>query len=103
MPIQREGNSGREEYSGFCTTDEGQPLEGCALMIGKEEVFSGPDGAFTLRSKKGGRRPLEVLIADFVTASLSWEVVSAPAVIEPRNEIATKDASVLIVVRRKTQ
>lgn len=79
------------EIRGVVITQDG-PLEGAAIRIGRDEVFTNSDGAFIAHVRAKGSVAVEVVLADFL-ANGNFEVVSAPASISP-------DTRVEITLRR---
>ena len=85
---------------GVVTDDQGNPVEGAALHIGKELVFTDSSGRFLSRFSKPGPFALTVAPTEFITNGL-YEVVRAPSVLKAeRDEDATE---VEVVVRRRLQ
>jgi hypothetical protein len=80
------GKPGRYAIAGRCVDSSGSPVEGCAVQIGRELAYSGPDGSFSLSERKAGPQPVAVSLADF-TAPGNWCVVSAPAGARPGDAI----------------
>ena len=78
----------------FCVKDEnGIPVEGAAVMVGKEIGVSDSTGCGFVREKKDRTIPLKVSLEDFV-ANGAWEVVHSPNNASP-SEVAE------IMLRRK--
>ena len=85
---------------GVVNDDQGNPVEGAALHIGKELVFADSSGRFLSRFSKPGPFALTVAPTEFITNGL-YEVVRAPSVLKAeRDEYATE---VEVVVRRRPQ
>jgi hypothetical protein len=82
---------------GVVKDDQGNPVEGAALHIGKEVVYSDSTGAFLVRMSKHGPFPLSIAPEEF-TANGAYETVSAPPAV--RAEMDTAAARVEIVIRR---
>jgi outer membrane protein OmpA-like peptidoglycan-associated protein len=57
---------------------EGNPVEGAALEIGDQMVFTDSRGGFFLRDSHPGTLPLRVLTPEFLLPG-QWEVVQSPA------------------------
>ena len=80
------GPSGRAihgaEIAGVALDKSGMPVEGVAVRIGKDEVFSAADGKFSVRVN--GATPLTVMVVvDDFTAPGEWHVISAPTSATP--------------------
>jgi hypothetical protein len=52
---------------GCVRTRSGDPVPGAAILIGKEEVFTGPDGCFQFSPRRPGTYPITLALADFAT------------------------------------
>jgi hypothetical protein len=82
---------------GVVKDDQGNPVEGAALRIGKEVVYSDSTGAFLARMGKHGPFPLSVVPEEFLTNGL-YEAVSAPSTVRAETEDAATNLE--IVIRR---
>jgi hypothetical protein len=82
---------------GVVKDDQGLPLEGAALHIGKEVAYTDSSGRFMVRFSKRGPFPLHVAPEEFLTNGV-FEVVSAPS--ETKAETEDHASDVQIVVRR---
>ena len=82
---------------GTVRDDHGEPVEGAALRIGKETVYSDSTGGFQVRLGKHGPFPL-LVVPDEFTANGVYEAVSAPSVV--RAEVDDAAANVEVVIRR---
>ena len=82
---------------GSVVDDAGRPVEGAALEIGGEVVYTNSRGAFFLRRASTSPVALRVVLTDFLVPG-TFEVVSAPATVTPGREGRTE--RVTIVVRR---
>jgi hypothetical protein len=82
---------------GVVKDDQGNPVEGAALRIGKEVVYSDSTGTFLARMGKHGPYPLNVVPDEFITNGL-YETVSAPSTV--RAETDDTAVNVEIVIRR---
>ena len=78
QPQQLGGRMARYVIRGSVRDDEGNPVEGAALDIGGQLVFTTSSGEFFLRIGRPSSAPLTVLTAEFLLPG-QWEVVSAPA------------------------
>jgi hypothetical protein len=83
---------------GTVKDEDGNPVEGAALHIGKEVAYSDSSGHFMARYSKRGPFPVMVALNEFLTNSL-YEVVSAPK--EMKADKDDDAANVEIVVRRR--
>jgi hypothetical protein len=82
---------------GVVKDDQGTPVEGAALHIGKEVVYTDSSGRFMARFSRRGPFSLSVAPEEFITNGV-FEVVSAPSEVRAETEDAAKDVEV--VVRR---
>ena len=82
---------------GVVKDDQGNPVEGAALHIGKEVVYSDSTGAFLARMGKHGPFPLSVAPEEFITNGV-YETVSAPSSVRAETDDAA--ANLEIVIRR---
>jgi hypothetical protein len=82
---------------GAVKDDQGLPVEGAALRIGKEVVYTDSAGRFLARFSKRGPFPLSVVPEEFITNGL-YEMVSAPAEVKAETEDTARDVE--LVVRR---
>ena len=78
QPQQVSGRMSRYVIRGTVRDVEGNPVEGAAVDLGGELVFTNSGGEFFLRVAHPRRTPLAVLPAEFLLPG-RWEVVSAPA------------------------
>jgi hypothetical protein len=81
-----------QEIHGRITTPDGTPVEGGAVRIGRETVYSSSGGSIVAREDRNASVPVRVLLDEFLVGS--WEVVSCP----PSADAGTM---VQIIVRRK--
>jgi hypothetical protein len=82
---------------GVVKDEQANPVEGAALHIGKEVVYSDSTGAFLVRMGKHGPFPLSVVPEEFITNGV-YETVSAPSTVRAETEDAS--ANLEIVIRR---
>jgi hypothetical protein len=82
---------------GVVKDDQGNPVEGAALRIGKEVVYSDSTGAFLARMGKHGPFPLSVVPEEFIINGV-YETVSAPSTVRAETDDAA--ANLEIVIRR---
>jgi hypothetical protein len=82
---------------GIVKDDQGQPLEGAALHIGREVAYSDSRGHFAVRFRKHGPFSLQVEPNEFLSPGF-FEILKAP----PTAKAETDDAAqeIEIVVRR---
>ena len=82
---------------GVVKDDQGNPVEGAALHIGKEVTYSDSTGAFLVRMRKHGPFPLSIVPDEFITNGL-YEAVSVPSTVRADTDDAA--AKVEVVIRR---
>jgi hypothetical protein len=82
---------------GVVKDDHGIPVEGAALHIAKEVVYTDSSGRFMVRFSKHGPFPFSVAPEEFITNAV-YATVSAPS--EVRAETEDTAAEVEVVVRR---
>jgi len=82
---------------GMVKDDQGLPVEGAALHIGKEVVYSDSSGRFMVRFSKRGPFPLSVAPEEFINNGV-YEVISALSQVSAETEDNATD--VQVVVRR---
>jgi hypothetical protein len=78
QPQQLGGRMSQYVVRGTVRDEEGNPVEGAAIEIGAEVVFTNSTGLFFHRLGRPGRSPVKVLTAEFLLPG-QWEVLSAPA------------------------
>jgi hypothetical protein len=97
QPQQVGGRMTRYIIRGTVRDGEGTPIEGAALDLGGEIVYTNSNGEFFLRVKYPRHTPLKVLMEEFLLPG-QWEIVSAP------NDVAASEESragqVEIILRR---
>jgi hypothetical protein len=76
----------------------GKPIEGAAIRIGQQLVFTNVDGEFFVRLKKPGTLPLEVVLTEFLNPA-SFHLVSALPAVKVFPEATAPDIE--IVLERK--
>jgi len=72
------GSMGRYVVRGVVRDELGQPVEGAALEVGGEVVFTNSAGEFFVRTRQPRLYDVAVRLQDFLFPG-RWEVVSAPA------------------------
>jgi hypothetical protein len=86
--------------AGRVVDEDGNPVEGAALDVGGETVYTNSQGRFFLRRPSSQKLPLRVVLEDFLLPGL-FEVQSAPAEV-----VAVPEGSgspVVVVLRRAGQ
>lgn len=100
------GNSGAVRSSGFyrnivrgrVVDASGAPVEGAAVLIGKQIAFTDSNGEFSARFRRAAEMEFQVALDQF-TAPGRYEVVSAPTSV---HAVAEADAAEYkIIIRRK--
>jgi hypothetical protein len=84
---------------GQVRSEHGSPIEGAAILVGDQTVFSNGAGEFLLRLNKPQQMALTVLTEEFLSP-LHFSVVSAPSTVTAAPEEST--TNVLIVLRPVT-
>jgi hypothetical protein len=82
---------------GIVKDDQGVPVEGAALHIGKQLAYTDSSGHFMVRFSKHGPFPLTVIPDEFLTTGI-YEVVSAPAQVQADSE--ERASAIQVLVRR---
>jgi hypothetical protein len=77
QPQQVGGRMARYVVRGIVREENGNPVEGAAIEIGSDVVFTNSTGQFFHRLGRPGRSPVKVLTAEFLLPG-QWEVLSAP-------------------------
>jgi hypothetical protein len=77
--------------------DQGAPVEGAALHIGRQLAYTDSSGHFMLRLSKRASFPFSIAPEEFITNGV-YQVVSAPSEVLLRVENGATD--VHVVVRR---
>ncbi len=81
---------------GVVKDEQGVPIEGAALHVGREIAYTDSSGRFQVRVSKHGPYAISVVPDEFLT-NVAYEIVSAPA--QVRAELDTAASDVEIVVR----
>ncbi len=99
------GSHGEDEFKhlrymvrGHVQDETGQPVEGAAIRIGEQLVFTNSDGEFFVRRNKATAIALEVVLTEFLN-SAPFHLISAPASVKAFPEASAPD--ILIVLARK--
>ena len=82
---------------GTVLDDQGAPVEGAALHIGKQVAYTDSTGHFMLRCSKRTSFPFSIAPEEFITNGV-YQVVSAPSEVHAESEDNASD--VRVVVRR---
>lgn len=82
---------------GTVLDDQGSPVEGAALHIGRQVAYTDSSGRFIVRFSKRGSFPLSLAPEEFLTNGV-YQVVSAPSQVNTESEDDARD--VQVVVRR---
>jgi hypothetical protein len=99
------GSHGEDEFKhlrymvrGHVQDESGAPIEGAAIRIGEQLVFTNSEGEFFVRRNKAGAMALEVVLTEFLNAA-PFHLVSAPISVKAYQEATAPD--ILIVLARK--
>jgi hypothetical protein len=96
------GSGGRVDAfvaSGRVVDTTGAPIEGAALDVAGDVVYTDSQGRFFVRKPTGRLLPLRVVLDDFLVPG-TFEVVTAPAELRPTRE--PRGVPAVIVLRRVT-
>ncbi|MGB8012495.1 MAG: hypothetical protein WCF68_12840 [Terriglobales bacterium] len=80
---------------GVVQDDQGAPVEGAALHIGKQIAYTDSSGHFTVRFSKRGLFALSVVPDEFINNGV-YEVVAAPAQVKADTEDSSSDVQVVV-------
>jgi hypothetical protein len=97
QPQQISGGIARYVVRGIVRDDQGNRIEGAAVELGGQMVFTNSSGEFLLRSKGPRRYSLSVRTGDFLLPGL-WEVSTAPAEVTSWEE--NRPGQVEIILRQ---
>jgi len=88
---------------GHVRDEAGAPIEGAALRIGDEIVYTNVLGEFLLRRKKADQLRFEVVLPQFQNA-LTFTIIATPATVTAEPEDSAHDVLVVLspVFRKKT-
>jgi len=89
---ERQHSNGGKHFSGTCVLEDGTPVEGCAIVLGRNILYSNSHGEFESRQKRN-IASVSVHVEEFVAPGI-FEVVEAPV-------SAHEGLPMRIVVRRK--
>jgi hypothetical protein len=94
--------AGRETFKmpgwivrGHVRDESGAPIEGAALRIGNEVVYTNAAGEFMAREQHAASLPLQVVLEQFLNP-LPFTVVSAPATVLPGPEPSRADVTIVL-------
>jgi hypothetical protein len=96
QPQQVGGRMARYVLRGTVRDEAGKPIEGAALDLGGEVVFTNSGGEFFLRAKNPRRFALKILTDEFLLPG-RWEVVHAPSEVTASDE--NRAPSIEIILR----
>jgi len=88
----------RYVIQGVVKDDQGLPVEGAALRIGRDIAYSDSSGHFQARFSKHGPFALNVAPEEFLT-NVAYEVVSAPSQVRAESDDAATE--IQVIVRRR--
>jgi hypothetical protein len=97
QPQQLGGSIARYVVRGIVRDDQGNRIEGAAVDLGGQVVFTNSNGEFLLRGKSPRRYALTVQTGDFLLPGL-WEVLSAPTEVTSSEE--SRSGLIEIVLRQ---
>jgi hypothetical protein len=80
---------------GHVRDESGAPIEGAALRIGDELVYTNAFGEFMVRQKKAGQLRFEVVLPEFLN-TLTFRVVAAPPTVTAEPEDSAHDVLVVL-------
>jgi hypothetical protein len=95
QPQQLGGRMSRYVIRGTVRDVNGNPIEGAALDVGGEVVYTNSTGEFFLRVGRPRNAPVTVLLTDFLLPG-RWEVVSAPAQAQAGPENGVKGIEIIL-------
>jgi hypothetical protein len=97
QPQRIGGTMARYVVRGTVQDESGNPVEGAAVKLNDEVVFTNSAGEFFLRVKHPEHYTMAVATDDFLLPG-RWEVVRAPTTVVASNE--KQNSPVVIVLRR---
>jgi hypothetical protein len=99
QPQQIGGRMARYVVRGSVRDDHGNPVEGAAVDLNGEVMYTNSSGEFFLRARHPQRYPVTVLLGEFLLPG-QWEVVAAPEVVTAQDE---RQAEMVRIVLRRPQ
>jgi outer membrane protein OmpA-like peptidoglycan-associated protein len=100
QPIQTQTGIARYIVRGTVRDEAGAPVEGAALDLGGQVVFTNAAGVFFLRDRRPRQLPVTILLREFLLPG-RWDLVSSPPAAEARAE--GREVPIEIVLRRADQ
>lgn len=85
---------------GVVKDEQGKPVSGAAVQIGKDVIYTDSDGRFLYRAHKDKSVSFQIVPSQFLTAGI-YEVLKAPDSVKPEKEDQAQDIEV--TVRRLTK
>jgi hypothetical protein len=97
QPQRIGGGGGIARYlvRGRVVDEAGEPVEGAAVALGNETVFTNSRGEFSLRSRRPERYRLEVRLDEFLLPG-AWQLRSAPAEVTALAEEHAESAEIVL-------
>jgi hypothetical protein len=95
---QRIGGGGgiaRYVIRGRVTDEAGAPVEGAAVALGGEIVFTNSRGEFLLRTRRPARYPVEVQLDEFLLPG-AWQVRVAPETVDAAAEDRAQTVEIVL-------
>src|SRR5216684_422322 len=92
LPGHETHSTGKHLIAGHCVLEDGTPQEGCAVVIGKEFVYSNSHGEFQSHQTK--KTACVTVPADEFSAPGRWQIVETP------NSTAEEGSLIRVVVRK---
>jgi hypothetical protein len=80
----------------------GAPIEGAALRIGGELVYTNAFGEFLVRQKKAGSLPFEVVLGEFINR-LPFRIIAAPSTVTAEPEDSAPDVQIVLAPALRPQ
>src|SRR5215469_5162977 len=86
---------GKYVVEGVVRTADGAPIEGAALRIGRETVYTDSTGGFVLRCSRQGPFAVKVVAEEFLS-SVAYEVISAPSEVRAERDDAAVEMRIVL-------
>jgi len=86
---------GKYVVEGVVRTADGAPIEGAALRIGRETVYTDSTGGFVLRCSRQGPFAVKVVPEEFLS-SVEYEVISAPSEVKAERDDAAVEMQIVL-------